>query len=173
MNKILDFNDLLFGDLTEYKKLIISLLESLRIITPITFWSMDSSSKKGLSTIVATEVIDLVLNSFDKIADNLYANDMATQEFPLFLETKEMVECLLMDPIYDSDRYLNLAITLTSEFFTLLEVKLLLFDGYSMEIEAPDHVVQEYDKELDEYLKRFDKYRDEFIELHNEDMSLT
>lgn len=167
MDKVLDFNDMFFGDLTEYKKLIISLLESLKIISPTTFWSMDSSSKKGLSTIITMQVIDLILDSFDKIADNLYANDMTTHEFPLFLETKEMVECILLDPIYESEKYLNLAIALSSDFFTLLEMKLLLFEGCRSEYEAPPHVLEEYDKELDNYLERFNKYRDEFIELHN------
>jgi len=71
-----------------------------------------------------------------------------------------------MDPIYESDTYLNLAITLFSDFFTLLEIKLLLFDGCSIEIEAPNQVLLEYDKELDKYLTRLDNYRDEFMELH-------
>ncbi|OED30893.1 hypothetical protein [Methanosphaera sp. WGK6] len=168
MDKILDFNDMLFGDLTEYKKLVVSLIESLKIVTPVTFLNMGSSSQKGLSTIIVREVVDLILDSFDKIADNLQANDLISHEFPLFLETKEMVECLLMDPVYDSEMYLNLAMTLTSEFFTLLEVKLLLFDGYAMEVEAPGHVLEEYDKELDKYLVKFDQYKAEFIELRDD-----
>ena len=77
-----------------------------------------------------------------------------------------MIECLLLDPFYESDEYLNLAMTLFSDFFTLLEVKLLLFDGCSIEIEAPYEVLTEYDKELDSYMIRLDKYRDEFMEIH-------
>ena len=93
-----------------------------------------------------------ILNSLDKISDNLYGNDLITKEYPFFVESKEMIECLLMDPIYESEEYLNLAITLFSDFFTLLEVKLLLFDGCNIELEAPEHVLREYDKEL---LRRF------------------
>jgi hypothetical protein len=166
MSKILDFNELFFGDLTEYKKLIIELLESLRIVSPTTFWSMDASTKKGLSTVVTMEIINIILDSFDAVSDNLYSNTLMAHEFPYFVETKEMVECLLMDPIYESDEFLNLAITLTSDFFTLLEVKLLLFDGCQTEIEAPQNVIEEYDRELDNYFKRFNNYRDEFMELH-------
>lgn len=166
MEKILDFNDLFFGDITEYKKLVISLFESLKNITPSSYWSMDTDSEKGLSTIMGMEIINLILDSLDKVSDNLYSNDIITHEFPFFVESKEMIECLLLDPFYESDEYINLAITLFSDFFTLLEVKLLLFDGCSIEIEAPDHVMYEYDKELDKYMKRLDAYRDEFMELH-------
>ncbi len=167
MEKILDFNDLFFGDLTEYKKLIMGLLENLKNVTPATFWSMDPECQKGLSTIISMEIINLILNSLDKISDNLYGNDLITKEYPFFVESKEMIECLLMDPIYESEEYLNLAITLFSDFFTLLEVKLLLFDGCNIELEAPEHVLREYDKELEKYMERLDRYRDEFIILHN------
>ena len=112
------------------------------------------------------DIIKIILDSLDKVSDNLYSNDIITHEYPFFIEIKEMIECLLLDPIYESDYYLNLAITLFSDFFTLLEVKLLLFDGCSVEIEAPNHVLLEYDKELDEYMARLDKYRDEFMNLH-------
>ncbi len=166
MEKILDFNDLFFGDITEYKKLVISLFESLKNITPSSYWSMDTDSKKGLSTIMGMEIINLILDSLDKVSDNLYSNDIITHEFPFFVESKEMIECLLLDPFYESEEYINLAITLFSDFFTLLEVKLLLFDGCSIEIEAPDHVMYEYDKEVDNYMKRLDAYRDEFMALH-------
>jgi hypothetical protein len=166
MDKILDFNELFFGDITEFKKLIISLLESLKDVTPASYWSMDTECQKGLSTAIAMEIINLILDSLDKVSDNLYSNDIITHEYPFFVEIKEMIECLLMDPIYESDTYLNLAITLFSDFFTLLEIKLLLFDGCSIEIEAPNHVLLEYDKELDNYLTRLDNYRDEFMELH-------
>ena len=167
MEKILDFNELFFGDINEYKKLITSLLESLKDVTSASYWSMDTECQKGLSTVVAMEIINLILDSLDKVSDNLYSNDIITLEFPYFVETKEMIECLLLDPIYESGEYLNLAITLFSDFFTLLEVKLLLFDGCSIEIEAPGHVLKEYDKELEKYVLRFDNYRDEFIEIHN------
>ena len=166
MEKILDFNDLFFGDITEYKKLVISLFESLKNITPSSYWSMDTDSKKGLSTIMGMEIINLILDSLDKVSDNLYSNDIITHEFPFFVESKEMIECLLLDPFYESEEYINLAIPLFSDFFTLLEVKLLLFDGCSIEIEAPDHVMYEYDKEVDNYMKRLDAYRDEFMALH-------
>ena len=112
------------------------------------------------------DIINIILDSLDKVSDNLYSNDIITHEYPFFIEIKEMIECLLFDPIYESDYYLNLAITLFSDFFTLLEVKLLLFDGCSVEIEAPNHVLLVYDKELDEYMARLDKYRDEFMNLH-------
>ena len=127
---------------------------------------MDAECQKGLSTTVAMDIINIILDSLDKVSDNLYSNDIITHEYPFFIEIKEMIECLLLDPIYESDYYLNLAITLFSDFFTLLEVKLLLFDGCSVEIEAPNHVLLEYDKELDEYMARLDKYRDEFMNLH-------
>jgi hypothetical protein len=166
MDKVLDFNDLFFGDIIEYKKLIISLLESLKNVTPASYWSMDTECQKGLSTVLAMEIINLILNTLDKISDNLYSNDLITHEYPFFVETKEMIECLLLDPIYESDVYLNLAITLFSDFFTLLEVKLLLFDGCSIEIEAPDYVLFEYDKELDSYMSRLDNYRNEFMSIH-------
>lgn len=166
MDKILDFNELFFGNLSEYKQIVISLLESLKNITPTTYWSMDEECQKGLSTIMTMEIINLILDSFDKIADNLYSNDLVTHEFPFFIETKEMIECLLLDPIYESDEYINLAINLFSEFSTLLEVKLLLFDGCTIELEAPDCVLEEYDKEMKKYVEKFDKYRDEFIAIH-------
>lgn len=166
MDKILDFNELFFGDITEYKKLGIALMESLRNMTSASFWSMDTEAPKGLSTVVLMDIMDILFGSFDKISDNLYSNDLITHEFPYFIETKEMMECLLLDPLYESDDYLNLAITLFSDFFTLLEIKLLLFDGCELEIEAPQKVLDEYDKEFAKYMERFDKYRDEFIELH-------
>lgn len=166
MDKILDFNELFFGDITEYKKLITSLFDSLKNVTSATYWSMDIETKKGLSTIVAMEIINIILDSFDKISDNLYANDLITHEFPFFVEIKEMIECLLLDPFYESDEYINLAITLFSDYFTLLEIKLLLFDGCSIELEADDKVLREYDLELDKYMLRLDHYRDEFIALH-------
>lgn len=166
MDKILDFNELFFGDINEYKKLVSSLLDSLRNITPVTYWSMDEECQKGLSTVMAMEIINLILDSFDTISDNLYSNDLITHEFPFFLETKEMIECLLLDPIYESDDYINLAMTLFTEFFTLLEVKLLLFDGCMIELEAPQEVLDEYDKELNKYFKKFETYKDEFIRLH-------
>ena len=75
MEKILDFNDLFFGDITEYKKLVISLFESLKNITPSSYWSMDTDSKKGLSTIMGMEIINLILDSLDKVSDNLYSNE--------------------------------------------------------------------------------------------------
>ena len=167
MEKSLDFNEIFFGDIKEYNRLIISLLESLRNITPITFWNMDQSESDDLSTTIALEIIDLILESYEKVADNLYSNDLAVHEFPIFLETKEMIECLLMDPFYECDEFFNLAITLSSEFFTLLEIKLLLFDGYSMELEAPQEVLDEYDKELNNFIHRFNNYKDEFTKLHS------
>ena len=68
---------------------------------------------------------------------------------------------------YECDEFINLAITLSSEFFTLLEIKLLLFDGYSMELEAPQEVLDEYDKELNNFIHRFNNYKDEFTKLHS------
>jgi len=166
MEKILDFNELFFGDLEEYKKLVISLLESLKIVSPTTMWSITEDTPKGLSTIVTMDIMGIILDSMDKISDNLYSNDLITHEFPIFVETKEMIEIVLTDPVFDSEEYINFAINLFSDFFTLLEVKLLLFDGCSFEIEAPDHVLEEYDKELDKYIVKFDEYKDEFIRLH-------
>lgn len=166
MDKILDFNELFFGDISEYKKLVIGLLESLKNVTSASYWSMDTECQKGISTLMGMEIINLILDSFDKISDNFYSNNLITHEYPFFVEIKEMIECLLLDPFYESDEYLNLAITLFSDFFTLLEIKLLLFDGCSIEIEAPNHVMFEYDKELDSYMERLDKYRNEFIALH-------
>lgn len=166
MEKILDFNELFFGDISEYKKLIISLFESLKNVTSASYWSMDTECQKGLSTIVGMDIINLILDSLDKISDNLYSNDIITHEYPFFVEIKEMIECLLLDPFYESDEYLNLAITLFSDYFTLLEVKLLLFDGYAIELEADEKVLKEYDSELDNYMQRLDKYRDDFISLH-------
>ena len=170
MDEILDFDEIFFGNLDEYKKLVIGLLESLKEVTPSTFWSMESDEVKGLSTIMTIKIIELVLNSLDKVSDKLYCTNLVTHEFPFFVETKEMIELLLLDPFYESDDYINLAITLFSEFFTLLEVKLLLFGGCSMEIEAPVEVMLEYDMELDKYLDKFDKYKDDFIKLHVEDI---
>jgi hypothetical protein len=72
-----------------------------------------------------------------------------------------------MDPIHEDNVYLNLAIDVFSEFFTLLEVKLLLFEGCLHEIEASDEIIDEYDKELNNYVERFKKYRNKFIELNN------
>ncbi len=166
MDKVLDFDKKLFGNLTEYKQLIVNLLESLKVITPVTFWDMQSSTNKGLTSIIMTEIIDIVLDSYDKIADNLYSNDLVSHEFPYFIEVKEMVECLLSDHVYDNDDFINLAIALSSDYFTLLEVKLLLYEGYTSIIEVPDHIVDEYSKELDQYIERFDKYRDDFIKLY-------
>ena len=107
MEKSLDFNEIFFGDIKEYNRLIISLLESLRNITPITFWNMDQSESDDLSTTIALEIIDLILESYEKVADNLYSNDLAVHEFPIFLETKEMIECLLMDPFYECDEFID------------------------------------------------------------------
>lgn len=166
MEKILDFNELFFGDLDEYKKLIVSLLESLKVVSPTTLWSITEDTQKGLSTIVTMDIMNLILDSLDMISDNLYSNDLITHEFPIFVETKEMMEVLITDPIFDSEEYLNLAITLFSEFCTLLEVKLLLFDGCDLEIQAPLHVLEEYDKELDKFFIKFEEYKDEFIKLH-------
>lgn len=166
MDKILDFNELFFGDLEEYKKLTISLLESLKVVSATTLWSITEDTPKGLSTIVTMEIMEIILDSMDKISDNLYTNKLITHEFPIFVETKEMIEVLLTDPIFDSEEYINFAITLFSDFFTLLEVKLLLFDGCNLEIEAPQHVLDEYDKELDRYFIKFDEYKDYFIKLH-------
>ena len=166
MDKILDFNELFFGDLEEYKKLIIGLLESLKVVSATTLWSITEDAPKGLSTIVTMDIMEIILDSMDKISENLYTNKLIAHEFPIFVETKEMIEILLTDPIFDSDEYLNFAITLFSDFFTLLEVKLLLFDGCNLEIEAPQHVLDEYDKELDKYFIKFDEHKDYFIKLH-------
>lgn len=166
MDKILDFNELFFGDLEEYKKLIIGLLESLKVVSATTLWSITEDTPKGLSTIVTMDIMEIILDSMDKISENLYTNKLIAHEFPIFVETKEMIEILLTDPIFDSDEYLNFAITLFSDFFTLLEVKLLLFDGCNLEIEAPQHVLDEYDKELDKYFIKFDEHKDYFIKLH-------
>lgn len=167
MQRSVDFNETLFGDIKEYNKLITSLLESLKNVTPSTFWNIDQSSSDDLSTMIAVEIIDLILESYEKVADNLYSNILASHEFPIFLETKEMIECLLMDPFYETDEFLNLAINLSSEFFTLLEIKLLLFEGYAVEIEAPQEVLDEYDKELESFIVRFNKYKDQFTKLHS------
>lgn len=166
MDKILDFNELFFGDLEEYKKLIIGLLESLKVVSPTTLWSITEDTEKGLSTIVTLDIMNLIMESLDMVSNNLYSNDLITHEFPIFVETKEMIEILITDPIFDSDEYLNLAITLFSEFCTLLEVKILLFDGCELEIQAPKHVLEEYDKELDSFLIKFEEYKDEFMRLH-------
>ena len=167
MDEALDFSKKLFGNISEYNKLISSLLESLKNVTGDTFWEMGTSQHKGLSTIITMDIINTVLDSYDLIAENLYGNDLVVQEYPIFLEIKEMVECLLLDPIYENDDYLNLAISMSSDFFTLIEIKLLLYQGYEFELEAPDHINDEYDKELHKYLDRFDNYRDEFIEIHD------
>lgn len=166
MEKILDFNELFFGDLEEYKKLIVGLLESLKVVSPTTLWSITEDTQKGLSTIVTLDIMNLIMESMDMVSNNLYSNDLITHEFPIFVETKEMIEILITDPIFDSDEYLNLAITLFSEFCTLLEVKILLFDGCELEIQAPKHVLDEYDKELDSFLIKFEGYKDEFMRLH-------
>ncbi len=166
MDKILDFNELFFGDLEEYKKLIVGLLESLKVVSPTTLWSITEDTEKGLSTIVTLDIMNLIMESLDMVSNNLYSNDLITHEFPIFVETKEMIEILITDPIFDSDEYLNLAITLFSEFCTLLEVKILLFDGCELEIQAPKHVLEEYDKELDSFLIKFEEYKDEFMRLH-------
>ncbi len=166
MDKILDFNELFFGDLEEYKKLIIGLLESLKVVSATTLWSITEDTPKGLSTIVTMDIMEIILDSLERISENLYTNKLIAHEFPIFVETKEMIEILLTDPIFDSDEYLNFAITLFSDFFTLLEVKLLLFDGCNLEIEAPQHVLDEYDKELDKYFIKFDEHKDYFIKLH-------
>lgn len=165
MDMILDFNDLFFGDLNEYKRLIISLLESLKLVTPTTYWTLDTDSTKGLSAIIIMEILDLIFNSLDKVADNMYSNDMVTQEFPIFLEIKEIIECLLNEPIYESDEYINLAISIFSDFFTLIEAKLLLFDGCSIELEASQEVLDEYDKEFENYIERFERDKSEFLSL--------
>ncbi len=165
MDESKELNRELFGDVTEYKNIITNLLESLKLVTPETFYDMASSSSKGLSTLVVMDIINTILDSFDIVSDNLYSNNLVVHEFPIFIEIKNMVECLLLEPIYESDDYLNMAIRLTSDFLTLMEVKLLLFDGYFNEVEAPDHIRDEYDKELDNYLERFNECRDEFIEM--------
>ncbi len=165
MDKSLDFNKILFGNVTEYKQLLTSLLESLKNVTPETYYDMAGSSNKGLSTIVVMDIINTILDSFDVISDKLYTNDLVVHEFPIFIELKNMVECLLVEPIFETDDYINLAIRLSSDFFTLMEVKLLLFEGYTNEVEAPVHIIDEYDKELDKYLERFNECRDEFINL--------
>jgi hypothetical protein len=166
MDKILDFNEMFFGDLEEYKKLIVGLLESLKVVSPTTLWAITEDTEKGLSTIVTLDIMNLIMDSLDMVSNNLYSNDLITHEFPIFVETKEMIEILITDPIFDSDEYLNLAITLFSEFCTLLEVKILLFDGCELEIQAPKHVLEEYDKELDSFLIKFEEYKDEFMRLH-------
>ncbi|MCD7782018.1 MAG: hypothetical protein LUG89_04935 [Methanosphaera sp.] len=167
MDKALDFSDKLFGNIAEYNKLITSLLESLKNVTLDTFWEMGSPQQKGLSTIVTMDIINTILDSYDVISERLYGNKLVLHEYPIFIETREMVECLLLDPIYENDDYLNLAIALSTDFFTILEVKLLLFEGYEHELLAPKHVINEYDKELDKYLERFDEYRNKFIEIHD------
>jgi len=166
MDKILDFNEMFFGDLEEYKKLIVGLLESLKVVSPTTLWAITEDTEKGLSTIVTLDIMNLIMDSLDMVSNNLYSNDLITHEFPIFVETKEMIEILITDPIFDSDEYLNLVITLFSEFCTLLEVKILLFDGCELEIQAPKHVLEEYDKELDSFLIKFEEYKDEFMRLH-------
>lgn len=167
MEKILDFNELFFGDLEEYKKLIVGLLESLRVVSPTTLWSITEDTQKGLSTLVTLDIMNIILDSLDMISNNLYSNDLITHEYPIFVETKEMIEILITDPIFDSDEYINLAITLFSEFCTLLEVKLLLFDGCEVELQAPQHVLDEYDKEMDKFFIKFEEYKDEFMKLHD------
>ena len=99
--------------------------------------------------------VDFVTNSWLETASKseLYA-------------VEDEMQMVLSNLDFDSDEYLNLAITLFSEFCTLLEVKILLFDGCELEIQAPKHVLEEYDKELDSYMERLDKYRNEFIALH-------
>jgi hypothetical protein len=167
MEKILDFNELFFGDLEEYKKLIVGLLESLRVVSPTTLWSITEDTQKGLSTLVTLDIMNIILDSLDMISNNLYSNDLITHEYPIFVETKEMIEILITDPIFDSDEYINLAITLFSEFCTLLEVKLLLFDGCEVELQAPQHVLDEYDKEMDKFFIKFEEFKDEFMKLHD------
>ena len=165
MDKILDFKELFFGNLSEYKKTMISLFESLRGISATTFWSIDESEAKGMSAILVMSITDLILDSLDEVLENFYSNDLITFEFPYLIESKEMIACLLMSPMYESDDYLNLAITLFSDIFTLLEVKLLLFDGYDMEIEAPDYILEEYSQERDRYVTKFEENRNQFLKL--------
>lgn len=167
MNQFLDFNDGLFGNISEYKQIIVSLLESLKSMTPETFWNTQIDGKKGLSALLYMEIMDLVIDSYRAIADNLYANKLVAYEFPYFIEVKEMVESLLNEDLSMDDSYLNLAINLSSDFFTLLEVKLLLFSDYDSILTVPDEVMDEYEKELEKYINQFDKYRDEFIKMYD------
>ena len=110
MEKILDFNELFFGDLEEYKKLIVGLLESLKVVSPTTLWSITEDTEKGLSTIVTLDIMNLIIESLDMVSNNLYSNDIITQ--------------------------------------------------------APKHVLDEYDNELDSFLIKFEGYKDEFMRLH-------
>lgn len=167
IDKILDFDENFFGNLEEYKNLIISLLETLKHVTPPTLWSIAEESPSGLTTDVTLGIMNIIFDSFDKVSDNLYQNKLIRHEFPLFVETKEMIEYLITDQIYESDEYINLSITLFSEFFTLLEVKLLLFEGYQMEFQAPPEVIDEYDKELAKYMDKLDNYKTQFLELND------
>lgn len=167
MDRILDFNELFFGDLDEYKNLIISLLESLKNVSMATRWSIEEDTPKGLSTFVTMDIMNIILDSLDKVSDNFYSNDLITHEFPMFVEIKQMIELFITDSMFDSEEYINFAINVFSDFFTLIEVKLLLFDGCAIEIEAPPHVLEEYDKELDKYFIKFDEYKNQFIELHD------
>ncbi len=164
--KTLDFNEPFFGDLHEYKDLSINLMNSLKNISYDDTLSEETGSNDLLTDMVLN-ITDMIMDNMDQISENLYSNDLITHEFPLFLEAKEIIQWVLMDPIHEDNVYLNLAIDVFSEFFTLLEVKLLLFEGCLHEIEASDEIIDEYDKELNNYVERFKKYRNKFIELNN------
>lgn len=164
----LDFNNKLFGNITDYKKLIISLLEALKSMTPETFWNIKLEGKKGLSSILVMEIIDLILDSYSEIADAMYADKMVAQEFPYFIEIKEMVECILLDNFYEEEEYLNLAIDLSADYFTLLEIKILLIDECTNPIEVPDQVMDEYLAEFSKYIKQFNISRDKFIAIYDQ-----
>lgn len=167
MNQFLDFNDGLFGNISEYKQIIVNLLESLKSMTPETFWNTQIEGKKGLSAILYMEIIELITDSYRSIADHLYANKMVAYEFPYFIEVKGMVESLLSEDLSLDDSYINLAINLSADFFTLLEVKLLLFGDYDSILTVPDEVMDEYEKELEKYIEQFEKFRDEFIKIYD------
>lgn len=167
MEQALDFDDGVFGNIHEYNQLITGLFETLKSVTAETFWNMHVDGKKGLSTIIAMEIIDLILDSYSEIAECFYANENIAQEYPYFVEIREMIECLLSDHFYDNERYLNLAVNLSSDFFTLLEVKVLLFEGKGV-LSVADDVMDEYINEFTKFIEKFNNYRDEFIELYDE-----
>ena len=60
-----------------------------------------------------------------------------------------------------------MAVNLSSDFFTLLEVKVLLFEGKGV-LSVADDVMDEYINEFTKFIERFNNYRDEFIELYDE-----
>lgn len=114
------------------------------------------------------EIIELIIDSYRSIANQLYANKMVAYEYPYFIEVKEMVESLLNEDLSLDDSYINLAINLSADFFTILEVKLLLFGDYDSILTVPDEVMDEYEKELEKYIKQFEKFRDEFIKMYDQ-----